>query len=181
MWCVWKLWDNWNKVLCVNIICRTTHSASQWSCSSALQWNTHRSVDVTSVLLSPCVEVCVFATVLLLHQWAVNDARGLWLPSTPFCLFALCAALLFCWLISFPSGRQTRFLAFVGEMKGGLRDGYWTLHGKEVGCYSPIQSPLPVQQLPFIYICFLKDITEKSKVLQEIKENQQVGQRRLNC
>lgn len=78
-------------------------------------------------------------------------------------------------------GRQTRFLAFVGEMKGGLRDGYWTLHGKEEGSYSPIQSPLPVQQLAFIYICFLKDIIGKSKVLHEIKENQQVGQAWKKC
>lgn len=78
--------------------------------------------------------------------------RGLWLPSSPFGLLALCAAPLFCWLISFPLGRQTRFLAFVGEMKGGLRDGYWTLHGKEVGCYSPIQSPSQFSSSPsYIY------------------------------
>lgn len=122
-----------------------------------------------AVLFDFCVCYC---SLCILCKWIVKEMpKASDCPQPPFSLFALCALLLFCWLISFPLGHQTRFLAFVGKMKGGLRDGYWTLHGKEVGFYSSIQSHLPVLELPFIYICFVKDITEKFNAIKKKRKS----------
>lgn len=138
---------------------------------------TQRGAQSKAILLICCCHIvctvfCDFSVchrpACILCQWPVNG-----LPEASDCPQPRFACLLFVHHSSFVGWSASQWVArqdswhLSAKMKGGFRDGYWTLHGREVSCYSPIQSPLPAQQLPFIYVCFLKDVSEKSKCFKK--------------
>lgn len=125
------------------------------SCTAAVRalqpCGSRRGAQSEAILLICCCHIvctvfCGFSVCLcpvcILCEWPVNG-----LPKASDCPQPHFACLLFVhrspfvgWSASQWVARQDSWHLSV-KMKGGFRDGYWTLHDREVSCYSPIQSP----------------------------------------